>query len=221
MRKNFRTVQPIEANYDSFLDILANTVGALIFISIFISIVVVESQTIVRTPLVKDTDKKPFFFEVKEGLVSPVESNLINEQVGKLLDNLPECDKSLPASLLLNCLENRLDRLKNFQPTTKYYVATLTSIESIAWKYERKDNAPSEGIKDLVKANSDFQNKLRELNSSEYYLAFVVREDSFDAFRAARQIAWKNGFDVGWEPMVSKVPIVFTSGGRGRAVGVQ
>jgi hypothetical protein len=168
---------------------------------------------------VKETDKKPFFFEVKEGLVSPVESNLINEQVVKLLDNLPECDESLPSSLLLDCLENRIEQLKNFQPTTKYYVVTLTSMESLAWKYERKDDAPSESIKDLVKANSDFQNKLKQLNPGEYYLAFVVREDSFDTFRSARQIAWKNGFDVGWEPMLSKVPIVFTSGGR--AVGVQ
>ena len=61
--RRYRQLNSPSQNLDSFLDILTNTVGVLMFISLFITVVAVESSTIVTTPLVSNTEKKPRFLK--------------------------------------------------------------------------------------------------------------------------------------------------------------
>ena len=50
----------------------------------------------------------------------------------------------------------------------------------------------------------------------------VVKADSYEAFRAAREVAWKQGFDVGWEPQTVDTELAFNVlGSGGRAVNIQ
>lgn len=64
-RRQHKQHNPPTQNLDSFLDVLTNTVGVLMFVSLFVSLVAVESATIVRTPLVSSTQKTPQFFEIR------------------------------------------------------------------------------------------------------------------------------------------------------------
>ena len=42
------------------------------------------------------------------------------------------------------------------------------------------------------------------------------------AFRTAREVAWKHGFDVGWEPQTVDTNLAFNVlGSGGRAVNIQ
>lgn len=59
-RKYNRSSLPI-GNLDSFLDIMTNTVGVLMFVSLFITLVAVQSGTTIRTPLVSQTEKNLIF----------------------------------------------------------------------------------------------------------------------------------------------------------------
>jgi len=67
--------------------------------------------------------------------------------------------------------------------------------------------------------NSSFINTLKQLNPDVNYIAFIVRPDSFETFRVAREKAWSIGYEVGWEPFAQDKILVFGSGGR--SVGVQ
>ena len=58
-----------DQNLDSFLDILTNTVGVLMFIGLFISLLAVETGTVIRTPLQSQTRKIGKFFEVRNNQV--------------------------------------------------------------------------------------------------------------------------------------------------------
>jgi hypothetical protein len=107
--------------------------------------------------------------------------------------------------------------LKKFEVETKNYTVRFVDLDAII--YEPRTSNTGESIKEISQANSEYQTVLNKLNPQTDYLAFIVRQDSFSAFRAARQLAWKEGFDVGWEPQTKDTPIVFGSGGR--AVGVQ
>lgn len=219
-------------NLDSFLDILTNTVGVLMFVSLFVTLITVQAGALIRTPLVSKSNKQPHFFEVRGNKVIYVDDENIDSQLAILMTSLPTCERpKIPENLDVYiyqyyaeeiqeykiCQKQTLEKLKTFQGQTENYNVRFIDID--AMMYEPRSSNIGESIKELSKANSNFQTVLKSLNPKTDYLAFIVRPDSFSAFRNARQQAWKTGFDVGWEPQTEKTPIIFGSGGR--AVGVQ
>ncbi|MBD2359395.1 hypothetical protein H6G41_33270 [Tolypothrix sp. FACHB-123] len=230
-KRSFKSHRP-QQNLDSFLDILTNTVGVLMFISLFITLVAAQSSTIVRTPLVSQSDKKVNFFEIRGNRVIYLDNKSATQQLKDFVGNLPTCVEPSYSSSFLdsyayidelrnyqNCLTNKIQQLKDFRAETKNYEIELVDLESMSWKYNPKSNTGGELAIDLVKPDSEYQKTLAQLDLQQDYLAFLVRPDSFAAFRQARQIAWKAGFDVGWEPQTSDGEIIFGSGGR--KIGVQ
>ena len=71
----------------------------------------------------------------------------------------------------------------------------------------------------LEAANSKYQATLALLDKDHQYIAFLVRDDSFNVFRKARQVADAQGFDAGWELLGIDEPIKFGEGGT--AIGTQ
>ncbi|CCQ61967.1 hypothetical protein [Crocosphaera watsonii] len=82
--RRYRQLNSPSQNLDSFLDILTNTVGVLMFISLFITVVAVESSTIVTTPLVSNTEKKPRFFEVRNNKIYYIDDEEVDRQIAIL-----------------------------------------------------------------------------------------------------------------------------------------
>ena len=76
-----------------------------------------------------------------------------------------------------------------------------------------------ESTGDLQNASSKYQSVLSVLDKDKQYIAFLVRDDSFDVFRKARQIADGMGLDTGWELLGIDEPIKFGEGGA--AIGTQ
>ena len=231
-RRRTRRLTLPSQNLDSFLDILTNTVGVLMFISLFITLISIEVSDIIHTPLVAKTDKQPYFLEVRNNKITPIEDREINRQVDQFMNALPTCPlPQIPETFSADiyqyylqelqvyeaCRKQILIRLKGFRGETDHY--RVRFIDANALIYEPFDDDSGEDIEELSLTDSDFQRLLDNLSQRNNYLAFVVRPNSFPAFRAARKLAAKRGFDVGWEPQETNVPIVFGSGGR--AVGVQ
>ena len=79
-RNRKRRVQPEvypQQNLDSFLDILMNVVGALIFVSLFVSLSkVLNASKIKRLPRTKNTEKNRYVFEVRGKKIIDLESNI-------------------------------------------------------------------------------------------------------------------------------------------------
>ncbi|ERN43158.1 hypothetical protein KR51_00000500 [Rubidibacter lacunae KORDI 51-2] len=232
-RRPIRFTAP-EQNLDSFLDILTNTVGVLMFIGLFVSLVAVETGTIVRTPLVAPSRKQAHFLEANGNEVFNLTAsmNSVDVQVDGYAYELPDCPEPLPPrSKTYNawdryldrvgdyqrCLEARSQQLKNFRTTTDDYRVRLSGTGAI--EFELVANADGESSGDLARPGSEFRQLLASLNPRGDYLAFVVRPDSFEVFRKARQIAQAEGFEVGWEPFPSERSLAF--GSSGRSIGVQ
>lgn len=219
-------------NLDSFLDILTNTVGVLMFIGLFVALVTAEVETIVRTPVVSNTRKSPKFFEVTDDQIKYLDTDQVSRQLDLYMQGLPQCEKpEVPSNVLpemydyyisraeeyQRCELRRLERLQNYSTTTRYYEARVAGGSGIA--YVPLPEAEGENPRDIQQESSNFREVLQNLNPQTDYLAFLVRPDSFTGFRQARELAWEKGFDVGWEPMEGDRTIVF--GSQGRAVGVQ
>lgn len=240
MRRRSRKPIVPSQNLDSFLDILTNTVGVLMFVGLFISLVAVDSATIVRTPLLSKTEKQAHFFEVRGNKVTYLDKEVADTQLKELVKSLTVCTEPESPSYsndsdyefyseqiqeyyrrlqeYQECITYKTEEFKNFRVRTSHYEASV-ELEPFSIVYKPIEAAAGESPKELERINSEYKSTLKKLNPQADYLAFIVRPDSFEAFRRARQVAWKDGFNVGWEPMNADTQIRFSSGGR--AVGVQ
>lgn len=229
-QRPINSLPPVQQNLDSFLDILTNTVGILMFIGVFVSLVAVEASTMVQTPLVKESRKTPYLIELRENSFIDLENYfpIVQDELETFINSLPTCvEPSRPYSSSLYALRAYIDRLEdynrcterlarrasNFEVTTEHYRVSFDFIGE-SRIYESRNNQTGENVEELEQENSEFQKLLSELNPEEDYLAFIVRPESFPIFRKAREMAWKEGFDVGWEPHPSEEPIVLGSNGR-------
>ncbi|AFY89197.1 hypothetical protein Chro_3765 [Chroococcidiopsis thermalis PCC 7203] len=239
MRRRYKLPVAPSQNLDSFLDILTNTVGVLMFVSLFISLVAVQSATIVRTPLVSKTEKQPHFFEIRGNKVTYIDTKVAQSHIKELVESLTVCSKPIPPDSNLSdydffyeqlqeyyrwlqeyqdCITYKAQEFRTFQVRTSHYNVRL-ELEPFSEVYEPIEADVGESSKELKQENSEYKSILKKLSPQTDYLAFIVRPDSFETFRQAREIAWKDKFSVGWEPMKTDAQIRFSSGGR--AVGVQ
>lgn len=75
---------------------------------------------------------------------------------------------------------------------------------SLAWQQEsdqirRVDPSPRRGIEPGPGAAA-LDQFLAQVSTNNFYLAFQVYEDSFSAFKAAKEAALRHGFEYAWEP---------------------
>lgn len=221
-------------NIDSFLDILTNTVGVLVFISLFVYLVAAQATTTIRTPIVIKSEKNPRFFEVRDQRVNYLYDEEVDRQLKSLVSLLPTCyEPNIPNRIspslygyylnqineYRNCREERIEAVKNFQTTNKYYNVRLVGEHIV---YEPKSSVRGETSAELSKDNSEFQAILSNIDPETEFLAFIVKADSYEAFRVARQEAWDKGFDVGWEPQTVDTKLAFRIfGSGGRTINIQ
>jgi hypothetical protein len=227
-----RKIAPPSQNLDSFLDILTNTVGVLMFISLFVSLLAVESANIIKTPLVSESNKNPLFFEIRGDRIRYINTDKVQAEIKGLLESLPECVKpNIPDNFspylydyyleeiqtYESCVAQQKEIVQNFNVDIEYYSVNFQDLDSLV--YQPKNEIDGESQEEISQENSKFQQLLKQFNTQEHYLAFIVRPDSFNTFRLARKKAIDAGFNVGWEPSETDIPIVF--GSEGRNIGVQ
>ena len=229
----------LSQNLDSFLDILTNTVGVLMFISLFVTLIATGSrpktQVTIQTPLSSPTEKESLWFEINNNRVSYLDLRQVREKELELSGNLPNCNKpqddgnSANAIISQNnyqsCLSSILGRQSNFRVNTKNYEVRAVD-NGVSLTFNPLSPNIGETTNKLTSENSQFKQVLAKSNSNKDYLVFIVRPDSFEAFRAARKQAWAAGYEVGWEPHPQDAPIrIRTIIGSelpgGKSIGVQ
>ena len=227
-------MQNASQNLDSFLDVLTNIVGVLIFVSLFASLAAnggaPKTHLTIQTPLASTTDKEPLWFEIQNNKVSYLNLRQIRNKEIELSGSLPNCNKpssgdSASLSNYQSCLLSILGRQSNFRvDTDSYQVRTVD--QGVSLLFEPLSNNIGETATQLTTVNSAYKQVLSKSNPNKDYLAFIVRPDSFEAFRDARKQAWEAGYEVGWEPLEQDAPIKIRTiiGSElpgGRAVGIQ
>ena len=222
-------------NLDSFLDILTNTVGVLMFISLFVTLIATGSspktRVTIQTPLSSPTEKESLWFEINDNKVSYLDLRQVREREIELSGNLPNCNKPGAGSsfsrqnIYESCLLSILGRQSNFRTNTQNYEVRAVD-RGVSLQFEPISPEVGETTSQLIAPGSNFKQVLSQNNSQKDYLVFIVRPDSFEAFRTARQQAWDAGYEVGWEPHPQDSPIKIRTiiGSElpgGKSIGVQ
>ena len=231
-KRRLRTNNHPRQNLDSFLDILTNTVGVLMFIGLFVSLLAVETGIIIRTPLQSETRKIGKFFEVRNNEIFYISDPQLEREINQAVANLPRCSEpNIPENIpnylysfyigeverYERCINNRNLKLQSFNYDNDSYTISFTAQGSL--KYEAHSFSRGSTIEDIRDDNAEYNDILQRLDPQLHYVAFIVRPDSFSAFRTARQEAWNSGYEVGWEPFAQDRTLVF--GSSGRSIGVQ
>lgn len=225
------TVQP--QNLDSFLDILTNTVGVLMFIGLFVSLVSVEAGSTIRTPIISSTNKRDYNFEIHENRVLDFDVNrqAVESELAKL--SLQDCQMphqkpQLPPDITQDNARHHMTKaeinrynaevvrynkeIDEFSNCMKKNGDELKDFTVKTLNYDVTSNPDSLTLsfKPEIRNSSSIKERpyrflgmLNKLNPNEQYIVFYVRPDSFSEFREARKMAWDMGFDVGWEPLTN------------------
>jgi hypothetical protein len=206
-----RRTKPVNENLDSFLDTLTNTVGALIFITLFVTLIATNSrpktQITIQTPLFSTSKKEALWFEIKNKKISYLDLPQVREKELELSSSMPNCNKSSSnANDYQSCLLSIAGRQSNFRVSTKNY-EVKTVEDGVSLLFEPASPNIGETTQQLGSVDSEFKQILSKSNTDKNYVLFVVRPDSFEAFREARKQAWAAGYQVGWEPHPNNLPI--------------
>ena len=180
------------------------------FISLFATLIATGSSpktsVTIQTPLASPTEKESLWFEIQDNKVSYLNLRDVREKEIELTGNLPNCNRNSGEANYQSCQLSLLGRQSNFRTDTdSYRVRTVDNGVSLLFQ-PQSDNI-GETTTQLTAADSVYKQVLSRYNPSQDYLVFIVRPDSFEAFRTARKAAWDAGYEVGWEPHPQDAPI--------------
>ena len=204
----------ISTSLDSFLDIVTNVLGLLILICALTIISTQDIQISLGTPIMADVDDdlKRRCFECRDNRLVPLDSDYREAELKAVFKSgmsdsertrkIKELDGST-ASNGFHQFKIEIREIKFGRQTLRSMNLTVTAV----------DEKVGDTLSQMRKPDSELSKRLAEMDPKKHWLYFIVRPDSFEAFRAARKYAKKRGFQVGWTPHKSGKPIVFSSGG--------
>src|SRR6266404_6414122 len=196
----------------SFCDIVTVTTAALFFAMLITVQEAVKIPVFRPTPRAKITSKQGVFFECRTNQVFFVDKAGLDDQVENLMSRLNPGIRGGDLGSFLKAIQGQEVGNPYYKVDPRYLLVGQMGLEA-------RPGAPGEGAADLENPNSRYQAILSQLDKGKQYVAFLVRDDSFNVFRKARQAADNLGLDTGWELLGIDEPIKFGEGGT--AIGTQ
>ena len=205
-RKEFEVVQP---SLVPMVDLLSNTVGALVFIMIFTVMAASGVVVLKRLPVEHSSKAEPANFLCEKNRIYPLNQEELSEKIRKRWGR--------PTSLF--DVYSWIARYDGIQAEDQHFIArgessVTYSTYSFSTVYTPK---PSGGfsIEEFKNPNSAFRQSLQNLDSQKRFVHFLVRPEAIDTFLAARKIASDEmGLGTGWMPLGEAQQLRFSSHGR-------
>jgi hypothetical protein len=206
---------------DSFLDILTNVVGVLVLIAMVIVVNAGGLSVSLGTPMVHSPaeDCQRILLEIRGNrLVHVDEKQLYGLFEDHTRRHFNKDFKALDADEFeaLPTLFEQHDVGNEFYCVRPHIEERLSFIEDgvrsvkfLTFTFEPRNRSQGESLAEIRRPGSDYESLIEKLDSTRHYLYFFVQPDSFETFRAARQIARSRGFSTGWEPRGPGEPLCF------------
>jgi hypothetical protein len=190
----------------SFCDIVTITTAAMFFAMLITVQEAVKIPVFRPTPRAVPSNKQPVFFECRADQVFYIDKEGLDTQVAKLLNTLSPNVRGGDIAGFLKAIQGQEVGNEYYKINPSYLLAAVMALEARA-------GVLGENTDQLEKPGGKFQLILSQLDPKTQYIAFLVRDDSFNVFRKARYVADKLGYNTGWELLGADEPIKFGSGG--------
>ncbi len=215
-----RTTDPgiDESGMIPFADLLSNTVGIILFVLAF---TIIQSGGVLvpkRLPRERREDERsPLYFLCHENRVIPLDDDLTD----KLFEGLPEPTYDTADSFI---------RKFNAQRAEDEYFVVIphgdTNYNSTSWYYSEvsfeitAEFQPKPGagftIQEIQSGKSGFEELLKQVDTAEEFVYFLVSPDEIETFRFARDLVENQyGVNSGWNPKLRGENVKFDLSGSG------
>ncbi len=191
----------------SFCDILTISISALFMATIVTVFEATKIPELSMTPKAISTTKSAMFFECRGDEMYFVDKELLDTQIAGLLSRLSPNVRGGDIKQFLQAIQGEEIGNEYYRVLPSYLLTAVIALEP-------KTGVPGIRMEAIDNPNGRFQGILAQIDKEKYYIAFLVRDDSFNVFRKARLVADKIGFDTGWELLGADEPIKFGSGGQ-------
>jgi hypothetical protein len=209
MRRKRKAREVLEPSLVPMVDLLSNTVGALVFIMIFTVMAASGVVVLKRLPLEHSSSAEPANFVCEKDRIFPLDNEGLKSKLNRRWGR--------PTSIF--DLYSWIARYDGIEVEDDHFVArgessVTYSTYSFSTLYTPK---PGGGYSEdeIQGFNSAFRQRLARLDPQKKFVHFFVRPDAIDSFLVARKIAAEDmGFGTGWMPLDTSEPLRFVSRGR-------
>ena len=209
MRRRRKHPEVMQPSLVPMVDLLSNTVGALVFIMIFTVMAASGVVVLKRLPLEHSTSAKPANFLCENDRIFPLDNEELNLKLRKKWGR--------PTSIF--DIYSWIARWDGIEVEDDHFIArgqsSLTyNTYSVSILFTPK---PDGGYSktEIQNLDSAFRQRLAALDGKSRFVHFFVRPDGIDTFFLARKIAADDmGLGTGWMPLESGQPLRFVSHGR-------
>lgn len=209
MRRRRKHPEVVQPSLVPMVDLLSNTVGALVFIMIFTVMAASGVVVLKRLPLEHSTSAEPANFLCEKDRILPLDNEGLNLKLRKKWGR--------PTSIF--DIYSWIARYDGIEVEDDHFIArgessVTYSTYSVSILFTPK---PDGGYAKTEIQNLDslFRQRLAALNGKSQFVHFFVRPDGIDSFFLARKIAADEmGLGTGWMPLDSSQPLRFVSKGR-------
>ena len=220
VRRNIRDV----INLDSLTDIVANSIGVILFILLFavlsshstyfnfyIPSAVNPEEGGAYVPITQETIKSRTNFLCSGKSLIPMDFSAFYQKLSAEIpkvtfDNFPGVVSMLNGRRAeTEFLDARIAAALSEEMISGQKTRSYKELKMII---SRKQNAPGLTSEQLDLDQNLFYQTLDQLNPDTNWICFYVESDSLEIFRKVRKISWSRGFDVGWEPALMSWPQV-------------
>ncbi len=130
----------------------------------------------------------------------------------------PIVRKTQKNPVFLECRSNRVLLVARDSTVSEHYEETFVGSGFAMVLREGEHGESGQAIR---QPDSELRELIADLDPASEYAAFLVRPDSFEVFRAAREVLWEHRaeLEIGWEPLPQEG--LFALGSRGRSIDTQ
>lgn len=192
---------------DSFLDIMTCMLGVLMLIILLTGVDASQIKVLIPTPWEHPTDLHPVFLECRNDEIFMIPVQELRQLANAELKHLAEEAKGDTAEMLKKLAESSVQ--------TDTYKVDLTYALLGQFAIVPIGTARGYRLEDISreKATDWYGRILTGLSPEKDMLTFLVRDDSYNAFKRARALAWNQKVEVSYELLDTQAPIKFGLGG--------
>jgi len=184
----------------SFCDIVTVTTSALFMALIIVVDAAGRTPVLRKTPISRPTTNMPVYVECRENQVFPIDrTNFVH---------LIQISFTNTMAKSTNTTES-LSHLMTGDVGDEYYKVDSRFLLMGQFALIPRTNAEGVTDQDLKQPANKFTKFIEQTSKNTQYLVFLVRDDSFQVFRDARDVAVKLGYESGWEYLGRDEPLTF------------
>ncbi|MCS6770828.1 MAG: hypothetical protein NZ740_02240 [Kiritimatiellae bacterium] len=190
-----------ELNVTSFCDIITVTIVALFMVLVIVIDLSMRTPKVRPVPLALATTNTPVFIECRANQIYPIDRNEISEVIRTASVQI--------RSLALSGDPEKVQEAMTMDVGNKFYRLDNSFMMMGIIALIPRAGVPGFPPPEDSAADHPFRRLLNSLNTNAHYLVYLVRDDSFEAFRKARDFGARLGFLTGWEYIARDEPLTF------------